>query len=103
MNPDKGIPAATLDAPGWYKMHRIIWSIDGISPCVTTCAGGNVKPKIYIPDTERENPETATRAAEIVAPDWWKMHRIVWSAGGLSPCITTRADHSPRVVIEVGE
>lgn len=103
MNPDKGEPVAKLNAPGWYKMHRIIWSIDGISPCVTTCGGGNVEPKIYIPNQGPTNPSNATRAAEINAPDWWKMHRIVWSVGGLSPCITTRADHSPRVVIEVGE
>ena len=60
MNPDRGEPAAWLDAPGWYKMHRIIWSIDGISPCITTCAGGNVKPNIYIPRGHRMKIQNAT-------------------------------------------
>lgn len=48
MNPQKGTPACYLDQPSWYKMHRIIWSIDGISPCVTAGGGGNIEPKILI-------------------------------------------------------
>lgn len=48
------------------------------------------------------NPQKGTPAATINAPDWWKMHRIVWSARGISPCVTTRADHAPNVLIEGG-
>ena len=96
------IRACTLVTYELDHMNRV-YSPEGIAPTIHTCGGGNTEPKIYIPDGEPENPDSATRAAEINAPDWWKMHRIVWSAGGLSPCITTRADHSPRVVIEVGE
>lgn len=48
MNPERGVPVAYLDQPGWYKMHRIVWSIDGISPCITACRGGGHQPNIYV-------------------------------------------------------
>lgn len=35
----------------WDKLHEIcrrVYSVDGISPCVTTCGGGNQEVKIAV-------------------------------------------------------
>lgn len=39
----------------------------------------------------------------IDAPELWKMHRLVWGGGGVSPCITTRMDFAPWLLVEARE
>ncbi len=51
-NPDKGIAVAFINAPKWYKMHRIVWSVRGICPCITAGGGGNLEPKILVEGSE---------------------------------------------------
>ena len=46
-----------------------------------------------------KNPDQGVAVAVLDAPDWWKMHRIVWGDSGISPCITARGDHEPNVLI----
>ena len=42
----------------WDKLHEIccrVYSVDGISPCLTTCGGGNQEVKIaVIEDTKND-------------------------------------------------
>ena len=49
-----------------------------------------------------KNPDRGIRVAVLDCPDWWKMHRIVWGGGGISPCIVVRGDQEPNVLVRGG-
>lgn len=40
------------------------------------------------------------KVAVLDVPEWWKMHRIVWGVGGVSPTITTKMDFAPNILVE---
>lgn len=37
-----------IQEKGWYRQMKEVYSKDGLSPCLNTCGGGNLQPKIII-------------------------------------------------------
>ena len=81
---------ADLD-PDHFKnneMHRRVYSPDGISPTISTCAGGNTEPKILVVGQ---------------LPGYEKTGRI-YGTRGISPTIQSRDWKDPaKIIVEGGQ